>query len=101
MLRSINPLVFPIMGIGAFLLPRFFGLPNRQDFPESLALPPGWLSSAAFALLCAALVMAGFILESLPDLRMGHHAHAAVAWVVGVLVWAIHILPGVCRKEEE
>src|SRR5690606_37394351 len=35
-------LLLPSMGIGAFLLPRFFDLPNRQSFPESLALPPGW-----------------------------------------------------------
>lgn len=70
-------LVFPIMGVGAFLLPRFFGLPNRQSFPESLSVPPGWLSRAKFALLCGSLVMGGFITEALGGARVGNALRAA------------------------
>jgi len=57
-------LLLPVMGIGAFLLPRFFGLPNRQSFPESLALPPGWLRLAGFAAACGLAVLASFALEA-------------------------------------
>lgn len=64
-------LLLPIMGIGAFLLPRFFGLPNRQSFPESLAPPPGWWPRAAFALACGGAVITSFIFESLGFFRLG------------------------------
>ncbi len=64
-------LLLPIMGIGAFLLPRFFGLPNRQTFPESLAPPPGWWPRAAFAACCGGAVIASFVLESFGFYRSG------------------------------
>jgi len=70
-------LVFPIMGIGAFLLPRFFGLPNRQSFPESLGFPPGWLWRAGFALACGGTVMAGFVAEALGHGHLGNGLRAA------------------------
>lgn len=57
-------LLLPIMGIGAFLLPRFFGLPNRQNFPESLKPPPGWWRKAAFAAACGATVLLSFVAEA-------------------------------------
>ena len=56
-------ILLPVMGIGAFLLPRFFGLPNRQSFPESLTLPPGWKPRAAFAGACGMAVVASFGIE--------------------------------------
>jgi len=214
-------LLFPVMGIGAFLLPRFFGLPNRQSFPESLTLSPEWRRGAVFALFCGCLVMASFAIEAcgaaswgnglravgvllyfwrevpvhqakwgggslalglrvallsipiayvsmaiwptqafslihilfitgfslltfivasrvvlghsgqtdrfratiwpvlilsallivamltrvsadwMPDLRMSHYAYAAFCWAIGVVIWAVAILPGVRRAEEE
>lgn len=57
-------LLLPIMGIGAFLLPRFFGLPSRQNFPESLKPPPGWWPRAAFATTCGLAVIVSFFLEA-------------------------------------
>jgi len=57
-------LLLPIMGIGAFLLPRFFGLPSRQNFPESLSPPPGWWPRAAFAAACGFAVIVSFFLEA-------------------------------------
>ncbi|MEX2381113.1 MAG: NnrS family protein [Opitutales bacterium] len=56
-------LLFPTMGVGAFLLPRFFQLPSRQSFPESLSPPPGWWPRAAFAFGCGLLVLFSFALE--------------------------------------
>lgn len=81
-------LLFPVMGIGAFLLPRFFGLPSRQSFPESLALPPGWSGRAAFALACGGVVLTGFVLEALGQARPGHALRAA-----GVLVYLLREVP--------
>jgi len=63
--------LLPIMGIGAFLLPRFFGLPNRQDFPEAPGLSPGWMTRAAFAALCGIAVLASFAIESAGAPRWG------------------------------
>jgi len=57
-------LLLPILGVGAFLLPRFFGLTTRQQFPESLTPPPGWGRSAAFAGACGIAVIASFALEA-------------------------------------
>lgn len=81
-------LLFPVMGVGAFLLPRFFGMPGRQSFPESLGLPAGWLRRAAFALGCGAVVMAGFVAEVNGLLRTGNALRA-----VGVLVYFIREIP--------
>ena len=81
-------LLFPIMGVGAFFLPRFFGLPNRQSFPESTALPPGWLSRAGFAMACGAIVLAGFVVEALGEPRWGNGLRAA-----GILVYLTREVP--------
>lgn len=70
-------LLLPIMGIGAFLLPRFFGLPNRHDFPESLRLPPGWLRRAGFAGACGAVVLVSFGFEAAGWFRTGYGLRAA------------------------
>lgn len=65
-------LLLPVMGVGAFLLPRFFQLPGRQSFPESLQPPPGWWPRALFALACGALVFASFALEIVGAVAAGH-----------------------------
>ncbi len=70
-------LLLPVMGIGAFLIPRFFGMPNRQDFPESRKLPAGWLPRAFFAFSCGVLVLASFALEAMGHLRFGYGLRAA------------------------
>jgi uncharacterized protein involved in response to NO len=81
-------LLFPVMGVGAFLLPRFFGLPGKQDFPESATLPPGWRRRAAFAFFCGAVVLSGFVLESLGSPRWGNILRAA-----GVLLFVLREIP--------
>ncbi len=69
--------LLPIMGIGAFLMPRFFGLPNKSDFPDSPALPPGWLAKAAFAFGCGTAVLISFALEAGGAVRSGAALRAA------------------------
>lgn len=80
--------LFPVMGVGAFLLPRFFGLPALQDFPEAASPPPGWLPRAGFAMLCGAVVMAGFVVEALGSSRWGCALRAA-----GVCVYFLKEVP--------
>ncbi|MGZ0708213.1 NnrS family protein [Coraliomargarita sp. W4R53] len=70
-------LLFPIMGVGAFLLPRFFDLPNQQNFPESLAPPPGWWRSASFAFVCGLLGLLSFALEYLQYLPAAYLLRAS------------------------
>ncbi len=70
-------LLLPIMGIGAFLLPRFFALPNRQYFPESLRPSHAWMRRAAFATACGAAVILSFVLEAGGWLRTGWILRAA------------------------
>lgn len=65
-------ILFPMMGIGAFLFPRFFGLKNRQDFEESLTPPRSWTARARFALFCGLAVVASFFLEAAGFVRVGN-----------------------------
>jgi hypothetical protein len=76
------------MGIGAFLLPRFFGQPGRQNFPESLSLPPGWLPRAGVAFGCGATVVAGFFLEAAGEIRWGMALRA-----IGVMTYFLREIP--------
>ncbi len=81
-------LLFPVMGIGAFLLPRFFGLPNRQQFPELLMPSREWLVRAAFAAVCGAVVMAGFLIQIAGETSIGFALRA-----VGVAVYLLREVP--------
>jgi uncharacterized protein involved in response to NO len=55
--------LLPILGIGPFILPRFFGMPNRQDFPESLAPPAGWIRKAIIAFSTGTVIIGSFFIE--------------------------------------
>lgn len=82
-------LLLPIMGVGAFLLPRFFGLPSRQNFPESLQPPPGWWPRAAFAGVCGLVVVASFFLEAWGQLRAGWLLRAGA--ILGYFYREVHV----------
>jgi len=57
-------LLLPIMGVGAFILPRFLGLPSLQDFPDSYSPHPRWVRRALFAASCGFFVLVTFVLEA-------------------------------------
>jgi len=63
--------LLPILGVGGYLLPRFLGLPNRQDFPTSRDLPPGWLAKAGEALVVGTVIIVSFVIEALGWYRSG------------------------------
>jgi uncharacterized protein involved in response to NO len=80
-------MLFPILGVGAFLLPRFFGMATRQEFPESRTPPPGWLKKFWSALAVGLVIMVSFALEAMGWVRAGPALRLlATAWY---LVWEV------------
>jgi uncharacterized protein involved in response to NO len=63
--------LFPILGVGAFVLPRFFGLPNPHDFPEAKKPSASWMARAWPALAAAALILLSFWMEADGWYRVG------------------------------
>lgn len=71
--------LLPILGVGGFILPRFFGMPSQQDFPESLRPPPGWTRKAFTALGAGVIIVGSFVLEAAGWHRTGHAIRAGAA----------------------
>lgn len=55
--------LLPLMGIGPYLLPRFFGMPSRHSFDDSPRPPAGWWRRAMASIFAGMLVAASFALE--------------------------------------
>src|SRR5262245_15300366 len=64
LLSSQGFVLLPILGIGPFLLPRFFGLESPHDFPEMTRPSKLWLRKAALALATGLLIVASFFIEA-------------------------------------
>jgi uncharacterized protein involved in response to NO len=75
-------LLLPLMGIGPYLLPRFFGWPSRHSFDDSPTPPAGWWRKLAAAILAGLLVLSGFLLEARGNALLGQCLRALV-----ILVW--------------
>jgi uncharacterized protein involved in response to NO len=58
-------ILFPIMGVAPFILPRFFGMPSPHDFPEMLDPTRAWKKKALLALGAGLLVLSSFHLEAM------------------------------------
>ncbi|RPJ34463.1 MAG: NnrS family protein [Verrucomicrobiaceae bacterium] len=71
-------LLLPLMGIGPYLLPRFFGMPSSHSFDDSPAPPAGWWRRAVAALIAGLLVVASFALEVQGKALAGQLLRAAV-----------------------
>jgi hypothetical protein len=56
--------LLPILGIGPFILPRFFGLESSHDFPEALVPVPSWTRKAILAGAVGIVIIGTFFLES-------------------------------------
>jgi uncharacterized protein involved in response to NO len=67
-------LLLPILGIGAFLFPRFFGTKNTHIFPDQRTPPPGWTAKALMAAMVGVAVAGTFVMEA-----QGHMQPAAWA----------------------
>jgi uncharacterized protein involved in response to NO len=76
--------LLPILGIGPFILPRFFGMQSTHDFRESLRPPSGWTGKAFLALATGALILISFVVEAAGWFRFGHALRFLTA---GVYLW--------------
>ncbi|HEY5915685.1 MAG TPA: NnrS family protein [Verrucomicrobiae bacterium] len=86
-------ILLPILGVGGFILPRFFGLPSRHDFPESRLPPPGWTREVIIALGVAATIGFSFVWEAAGHPRTGSAARFLVS--AAYLFWHV---PFFCSK---
>ena len=65
-------ILLPILGIGPFLLPRFFGLETHHAFPEMRLPNRAWGKKAALALAVGIIVVGSFFLEASGWHRFAH-----------------------------
>jgi uncharacterized protein involved in response to NO len=56
--------LLPILGVGAFILPKFLKLENTHNFPESVRPPEGWWPKALFALAVGLAIVVSFFIEA-------------------------------------
>jgi hypothetical protein len=70
--------LLPLLGIGPYLLPRFFGMASGHSFEESATPPPGWWPRFWAAVGCGLLVYGSFALEVGGMLAAGHGLRAGV-----------------------
>ena len=56
--------LLPILGIGPFILPRFFGLTSPHDFPEAVDPSRLWKKKAMLAFGVGVLIILSFFIES-------------------------------------
>jgi uncharacterized protein involved in response to NO len=56
-------LLLPLMGIGPYLLPRFFGQPSSHSFDDSPRPPAGWWLRVGSAVFWGGHIVASFALE--------------------------------------
>lgn len=91
-------ILFPVLGVGAYLLPRMVGVPNRHLIaPKSPACSPEWIRRARFMLGCGVLLMVSFVLEAAGSVRYGYAMRTVVA--IGCLLsevplYRVRRLPG-------
>lgn len=88
-------ILLPILGIGPFLLPRFFGLPSTHNFPEALVPPATWRRKAALALATGILIIGSFFLEIEGWFRTAHAIRFAVTVIYILLEFPFHKAPKV------
>jgi len=81
LLSSQGFVLLPILGIGPFLLPRFFGMESPHDFPE-MRTPSGvWLKKALLALTVGMVIIASFVWEAQGGFTGAHAVRFAACLV--------------------
>ena len=73
--------LFPLMGVGPYLLPRFFGLPSSHSFDDSPSPPAGWWSRVGAGVFWGLHIVASFALEVYGYPMIGHLLRATVIGV--------------------
>ena len=85
--------LLPILGIGPFLLPRFFGMQSAHDFPEALVPSAGWTKKAVIALAAGTLVVGSFFVEANGWLRTAYGIRFATTLIYLYLEMPFHRTP--------
>lgn len=97
--------LLPVLGVGAFILPKLFGLRNQHDFPETRHPPRSWKAKALFALAVGFSIVGTFWLEVSGWYRTAHGIRFLVAaiylgrelpvWKSGLggsaIVWSLRV----------
>jgi uncharacterized protein involved in response to NO len=71
--------LLPILGIGPFLLPRFFGMPSGHDLPESADASRIWRRKALLAFSAGAVVVSTFFMEASGSMRAAYSIRFAAS----------------------
>ena len=85
--------LLPILGIGPFILPRFFGLQSAHDFAETLKPSPAWKRKAILALCSGLLIVASFFVESEGWPRLAHGIRFATTLVYLFIEFPFRLAP--------
>ncbi|EEF63084.1 NnrS family protein [Pedosphaera parvula] len=93
LLSSQGFVLLPILGIGPFLLPRFFGMQSAHDFPESRNPSGSWLKKSGMAFATGALIIITFLFEVKGWLHTSYAIRAAVVLGYMLLEMPFHRAP--------
>jgi uncharacterized protein involved in response to NO len=93
LLSSQGFVLLPILGIGPFILPRFFGMQSAHDFPEALVPGKDWWKKAAMALAAGVLIIVSFFIEAGGGYRLGHALRFVTTLVYLYLEMPFHRAP--------
>jgi uncharacterized protein involved in response to NO len=85
--------LLPILGIGPFILPRFFGLQSAHDFAETLNPSPAWKRKAILALCSGVLIVASFFVESEGWIRIAHGIRFGTTLVYLLIEFPFRLAP--------
>lgn len=80
--------LLPLMGVGPYLLPRFFGLSSSHSLDDSPSPPTGWWRKMWVSLAAALLILTTFALEVHGQPMIGQVLRAVV-----ILAWFAMELP--------
>lgn len=82
-------ILFPIMGVAPFILPRFFGMRSSHDFPEALVPNKDWMVKGALAFGAGTLIITSFLLEAAGRFHAAYALRSAVvlAYLLLELPW--------------
>jgi hypothetical protein len=81
-----------IIGVGPFILPRFFGARSLHDFDESRILPRGWSRQFIGTVIAGSLLALSFVAEARGLFSIGLGGRSAI-----VLVYFAFANPGIFR----
>lgn len=85
--------LLPILGVGPFILPRFFGLQSPHDFPEMRVPTAEWRRKAALALGVGGTIIGSFFVEAAGAYRLDNALRFAATLLYLLLEFPFHRAP--------